>query len=107
VGSVVSYARWFEGDVYVFTSKQGIECCFCSFVPRHWVEDPERPLNGYVEQDDPDDTETYHSNAEMIAHLERHRAAGDVVPEDAFERLRDPADAAENEAIWAEERGGA
>ena len=97
----MSYCRFSEGDVYVFTSSIGLECCGCSLIPRHWVERPGSFLGGYLAQDNPDDTEVYDSNEAMIAHLERHQAAGHDVPEDAFRRLRDPEDAAENQRIWA------
>ena len=101
----MSYCRFSEADVYVYTSSEGIECCFCSLVPRHWVDVPDRPIfGGYYAQDNPGDTETYATNDAMIAHLERHRAAGHYVPDDVFARLRDPEDAAENEAIWGERR---
>lgn len=104
----MSYARFSEGDVYVFTSSEGIECCGCGLIPRRWVNDPgDRFMGGHFEQLNPDDTEVYPSNEAMIAHLERHIAAGHVVPEDALARLRDPEDAAKNEAIWAERRRSA
>ena len=100
----MSYARFGSdgSDVYVFVSNIGIECCGCSLIPRHWVEVPERAIfGGYLEQDNPDDTEIYASNEAMVAHMERHRAAGHTVPEYVFDRLRDPADAAENKRYWA------
>ena len=100
----MSYARFLDGDVYVFTSPFGIECCMCLLVPRHWVDAPDSFLGGYLEQDNPDDTETYPNNAAMIEHLEQHRAVGHDVPEYAFERLRDPQDEAENLAFWANQR---
>jgi hypothetical protein len=101
----MSYCRFSEADVYVYTSARGIECCGCWLVPRTWVDDPGRSLfGGYYQQDNPDDTTTYHSNEAMIAHLEQHRAAGHHVPDHVFDALRDPQDAAENEAIWQEAR---
>lgn len=77
----MSYTRFGgDSDVYVFTSGAGIECCGCILRAPH----------------------VFQSNAEMLVHLERHRAAGHAVPEDAMEQLRDPEDAAENERIWAD-----
>lgn len=106
----MSYARFGAdgSDVYVFTSDRGIECCGCLLIERRWVEEPGRPIfGGYLEQVNPDDTELYRSNAAMIEHMDRHRAAGHVVPEYVYERLRDPADAAWNERWWLEHAGEA
>jgi hypothetical protein len=98
----VSYARFGgDSDVYVYTATGGIECCFCSLIPRHWVDDPKSVIGGFLKPEDPNAIDTFPSNVAMIEHLERHRAAGHMVPEDVFERLRDPKDVAENEAIWA------
>ena len=99
----MSYARFGSdgSDVYVYASSRGIECCGCCLIPRHWVDDPASPIGGYLRKDDPTQTETYSSNAAAIAHMEAHRAAGHVVPEQVFERLRDPDDVAQNEAMWA------
>jgi len=80
----MSYARFgCDGsDVYVFTSTAGLECCGCAL-------------------EDATAVPVFESNVAMIAHLERHVAAGHVVPDNCLERLRDPKDAAENERIWA------
>lgn len=96
----MSYCRFLEADVYVFTSTEGIECCFCSLIPRHWIDEPDTLLGGYLEQDNPEDTETYHSNQEMVDHLRKHQEAGHYVPERVFDRLNDPEDVKENEKHW-------
>jgi hypothetical protein len=58
-----------------------LECCACSL--------------------DDDPFPNFPSNDEMIAHLERHIAAGHLVPDYCLRRLRDPRDAAENAAYRA------
>lgn len=98
----MSYCRFIEADVYVFTSSEGIECCGCSLQKREWIVDKTSLLGGYMRPVGELIPETYGSNEEMIAHLEIHRAKGDYVPEHVFDALRDPEDAAENERIWAE-----
>ena len=77
----MSYCRfgWDGSNVYVFVSRRGIECCGC--------------LLGQP------DLVTRSAN-EMIEHLEAHRAAGHTVPQYAMDRLADPEDQRENEAIW-------
>lgn len=70
----MSYCRWGpDSDVYVYPAGHGnrdlIVCCGCA-------------LRG---DDDDDVAET---PQQMIAHLDRHVAAGHKVPEAAFERLR-------------------
>jgi hypothetical protein len=60
-----------DSDVYVYYSTQGgIECSRCSLLGNS----------------------LYRANNEheMIAHLNKHKAAGDHVPADAFERLAHP-----------------
>ena len=99
----MSYARFSDGDVYVFTSSRGIECCGCGLQKRRWVNVPERIFGGYAEAVPPIVETTFRSNAGMIAHLDLHREAGHDVPEYAYERLRDPQDEIENQRIWAED----
>lgn len=86
--SEMSLARWHEGDVYVFyATTGGIICICCRFMPlkeiRHEEGSPFFGLNGRMVH------ATYHTNsrAEMLAHLRRHREAGDSVPCRAFEEL--------------------
>jgi hypothetical protein len=102
----MSYVRFGEdgSDVYVFTSATGLECCACALQLREWVENAAHPLGRYLKEVGPHVEQAFRSNHEMIAHLELHIAAGDSVPDYVFTRLRDPADAAENERIWAEDR---
>ena len=82
----MSYCRFIEADVYVFTSSAGIECCGCSLQER---EHAQTTFGG------PD------ANNDMITHLRVHQARGDYVPDDVFERLSDPEDATENQAIFS------
>ena len=69
----MAFARFSDGDVYVYLNTDGLfECCACSFLGPllsggcHLVE----------------------TSAEMLAHLEQHRAAGDDVPEGCLKELR-------------------
>jgi hypothetical protein len=64
----MSYARFGEdSNVYVFLSCSALECCSCR----------------------PDGPHLTFSTAEMIAHLDEHRAAGDKVPDYCYEGLRE------------------
>ena len=66
----MSYARFGEGDVYVYCSTPGSFICdFCR-------------LSGYGD---------FHSTTRsgMITHLEQHIEAGHVVPSEAIERLQE------------------
>lgn len=99
----MSYARfgWDGSDVYVFTTSNGIECCGCLLQERHWVENPKiRPFGGYFENVGVEVETIFRSNDGMVGHLLRHRRAGHTVPQYAIDRLLDPRDAADNEAIW-------
>jgi hypothetical protein len=67
----MSYARWLanESDVYVFAScSGGIECCGCF-------------LNGVS------GSPNFPTSGEVIAHLNEHRAAGDLVADDTYEQI--------------------
>lgn len=97
----MSYARFSEGDVYVFTSSVGLECCGCFLEDREWVDDPDALFGGYLKNKGEEIQTVFQSNAEMIAHLEEHQKQGHYVPEFAFERLRDPEDEKQNQEIWA------
>jgi hypothetical protein len=77
--ALMSYARFGEKecDVYVFLHTGGfLSCCGC------WLE--------------PEWDPAFATTAEMIAHLEAHKAAGHLVPDYTFDELR--ADALENDA---------
>lgn len=72
----MSYARfgWGGSNVYVFlTEREGQSCLTCC---------------GCCLGDDP----CFTSTQEMIDHLLDHTAAGDVVPEDIYQALRDDDD---------------
>ncbi len=66
----MAYARFSrDSDVYVYEDGRGYLCCMrCQFSETH-------------------ETRTK-SRREMIEHLERHRRAGEKVPDDALEELR-------------------
>ena len=83
----MAFARFSDGDVYVYLNVDGLfECCACRILGPgltggcHLVE----------------------TSAEMLAHLEEHRAAGDDVPEECLDELR--ADAEANDQRAAELR---
>lgn len=70
----MSYARWSEGDAYVYPSVHGhLECMGCSL-----ESTPEEPHKSFRTK----------KRSEMIAHIERHIAAGHVVPGRTLPRLR-------------------
>ena len=75
----MAYARFGRhSGVYVFLSTHGgIECCRCDLLG---------------------DSRSYlaRSTAEMLGHLEQHRAQGHLVPDDCLAELK--ADAVENDA---------
>lgn len=73
----MSYARFGSGgsDVYIYQHVGGfIECCACSLAEPEEGEDV-----GFAE---------LQTGREAIEHLERHREAGDTVPDNAFEFIR-------------------
>lgn len=71
----MSYCRFGEGsDVYVYTDGAHIYCCGCRL--------------GEVRDAEGDGVDaSFVTPAEMLAHLERHRAVGDMVPQHAMDRL--------------------
>lgn len=76
----MSYARfgWNGSDVYVFVDVGGfLACCACSLG---------QPSHG--------------STADMLAHLDAHKAAGHTVPADCIEGLK--AEAEDNDRWIAE-----
>jgi hypothetical protein len=69
----MSYARWSEGDVYVFADASGgITCMSCKLMPEDdgWHED----FRCSVPE-------------EMFFHLQGHKNVGHSVPDSAMERL--------------------
>lgn len=74
----MSYARWSEGDVYVYEDVSGgFTCCGCSLHPDNDKDGPGAVKSINVE-----------TREDMIIHLKGHIAAGDFVPDRAIERLR-------------------
>lgn len=66
----MAYARFSDGDVYVFDSiGSGFECCACRLPGRRWY--------------------TTKSRSEMIKHLMEHRLAGHSVPQGAIDDLQE------------------
>jgi len=102
----MSYARFGKGsDVYVFTSSHAMECCGCLLQRAVWVDDPGyKFFGGYLKPVGRKVRTTFKSNEAMINHLLRHRRAGHLVPEHAFDRLRDPEDAKRNRSVWRKSR---
>lgn len=64
----MSYCRFSEGDVYMYPSEEGIECCLCLLAPP-WL--------------------TLQTERDALAHLLAHRAAGHTVPQHAIDRLQE------------------
>lgn len=101
----MSYARfgWDGSDVYVFLHYQGFfTCCACSLQEREWIEEPSAILGGYLKPVGEIIETDFRTTAEMINHLDQHRAAGHCVPDSTYEDLI--ADTEENERYIA--RGG-
>ena len=68
----MAICRFGDGSDVYYSTQGGIECCRCSLVS--------------------DSLFRAASEQEMIAHLEKHKAAGDLVPAEAFEELANPPD---------------
>lgn len=73
----MSYARFSDGDVYLFPTGDGIECCACSLV--------DGPLTRWISVSEHDDWREH--VLDTLNHLARHELAGDIVPRVAIERL--------------------
>lgn len=95
----MSYARFGAGgsDVYVFLHyDRCLQCCGCILQEREWVEDPDYLLTGGYFKRVGEHVETrFTSTADLLAHLDRHRAAGHCVDEGTYEGLKE--DAAAND----------
>lgn len=78
----MSYARWSDGDVYVFGTGKGFVCMVCSLMPK---EKCDGMLKGAMMNKD----FQCKSEEEMLEHLKQHITAGDMVPNDAIERLKE------------------
>ncbi len=79
----MSYARfgWDNSDVYVFRSRDGIECCGCILQERRWVDDDTYPIiRGYFQAVGTPIKTTFTDTAEAAAHLSDHIKAGHTVP---------------------------
>lgn len=75
----MSYARWTEGDVYVFGNVDGgFTCMSCQFMPK--CENSKFNL-----------TKDFQCNTikEMLDHLKRHEDEGHEVPPRAIKRLKE------------------
>ena len=87
----MSYARFSEGDVYVFRSNLGIECCMCLLQARGWEEDSTAPLGGWMREVGPHIENVFDTPDGMLAHLQQHIDVGHHVPPRAIDRLREEA----------------
>lgn len=79
----MSYARFTDGDVYVFANTDGqLECCGCMLQEREWVDDPSMPFtHGYYRAVGEIVPYRFDGTTGMIAHLQRHTNAGHDVPD--------------------------
>ena len=72
----MSYCRFLGADAYIFENTGGfIECCGCTL---------NEPADGEV-------FGFFYANTarEMLAHMDEHRAAGDYIPEQAYDGIRE------------------
>ena len=76
----MSYARWSEGSVYVFGTGKGFVCMVCSLMPKG------SPIPN-IELSNINEDFNCKTSEEMLKHLMAHRSAGDIVPQDAIDRL--------------------
>lgn len=89
----MSYARFSDGDVYVFSSVGGyLECCACALNER----DGDSPFPASSQFD---------TTAEMLAHLAAHQEAGHHVPDYCIEALREDADDNDRHIAYAKAGG--
>lgn len=80
----MSYARWSEGDVYIYCDTGGTyHCMCCTLMPTQkahpfWAPASELEMHqGF----------STGSGTEMLEHMKKHREAGHAVPDRAIERL--------------------
>lgn len=71
----MAYCRFTDGDVYVYESERGIECCACRF-------------EGYNEGAILPRSRVLATPADAVAHLLEHRMAGHDIPQDAIDELQ-------------------
>jgi hypothetical protein len=97
----MSYCRFSEGDVYMYSSPDGIECCACRLAPlvkTIFTDGGDTPLFGPIEPCDcggkgcekcmMHGSLTFQTRQDALAHLLGHRRAGHQFPQDAIERLK-------------------
>ena len=81
----MSYARWSEGDVYIYRGTDGMyHCMCCPFMPTHkkrlfWTAS-EIEMHGCFSTG---------SGQEMLKHMKKHQEAGHEVPSRALEQLEE------------------
>ena len=83
----MSYARWGEGDVYVFGTGSKYICMCCSTMPMRAVT-PGGLFEGFGTFSMKDDFEC-DTKEEMLGHLNQHIEMDEVVPDYAIERLKE------------------
>lgn len=89
----MAYCRFSEdSDVYMYWHVAGaIECCACKYTPVY--EEGKGPVINVYEGKEiravwKEEFPEFETFDDAIAHLEKHRADGHLVPDRAFERLR-------------------
>ena len=97
----MSYARFIDNDVYVYLDCGGyLTCCGCNMQEREWVDEPNGIVGGYFKSVGERIPSQFYTTAEMIEHLDAHRAKGDHIENYCYDGLR--AEAEENDK-WIED----
>ena len=78
----MSYCRFSDGDVYMYPTINGIECCVCKLTKKKHYEKNGIKIKMHSNV-------LFDTNAQAIAHLEEHIKAGHSVPKYAIERLQE------------------
>jgi len=85
----MSYARWGNGDVYVFGTVDNTYICMCcSMEPEKEIKKSVGLFSGFSGMKMRGDFECG-TRPEMIIHLEQHIELGETVPAEAIKRLED------------------
>jgi hypothetical protein len=72
----MSYCRFSDGDVYMYPTNRGIECCACRLTHKN-------ANYGLYEN------KLFDTGEEALAHLKEHINAGHKVPKYATDRLKE------------------
>lgn len=91
----MSYCRFSDGDVYMFSCEDGIECQSCQLMPKCktiFTKDCRRcDGKGCDHCMFFHESKIFKSSREALDHLLEHREAGHNVPQHAIDRLTDEA----------------